>query len=446
MEDKDLVKEELSEEENSHLEELLEDSGDFEAFKEENEDPEDVSDGFVEDMFEMKYKDKVIVKQDREKKYSMIPKLTQQFRFCGNPFRIDCYKGCDFGCKYCFANASNLLGRKGWQTGDIAQLERFMARALEKDSEGNYVYPTNSLSMECIRHRVPFHCGGLSDPFQDREWELGVTYRLLQLSRKYNYPIVFSTKGIIKDPKYWEVMDPKIHAFQLSIISKDTEFLHKYETNTASAEERLAFARELHSKGFWTGIRIQPCIELQKALELVEDISGDVDYITVEHLKIDVGNPCMQVLFKEQIESGDYKRISTMLFEMKAEKKIRDIEAIKKVSKCKIGVGDNDLHYLSDTDCCCGIDTMGENFDNWIKYNMTYFSHHKDVDKCSLWSPKQSCRECFFKGSFGSKVDLNELKDIDFRQYVEEYCRRHPDFMGRVDSYKFDLFEGFGED
>ena len=30
--------------------------------------------------------------------------MTQQFRHCGNPFRIDTYKGCDFGCRYCFAN------------------------------------------------------------------------------------------------------------------------------------------------------------------------------------------------------------------------------------------------------------------------------------------------------------------------------------------------------
>ena len=28
-----------------------------------------------------------------------------QFKFCGNPFRIDTYRNCDFGCKYCFANA-----------------------------------------------------------------------------------------------------------------------------------------------------------------------------------------------------------------------------------------------------------------------------------------------------------------------------------------------------
>ena len=33
--------------------------------------------------------------------------LTSQFRFCGNPFRLDFYNFCSFGCKYCFARTIN---------------------------------------------------------------------------------------------------------------------------------------------------------------------------------------------------------------------------------------------------------------------------------------------------------------------------------------------------
>ena len=430
----ELLNEELNTEEQFEKEETIEElvENDLEESEVESDD---------EELFTMKSKDKVRLKLDKNKKYPMIPKLTQQFRFCGNPFRVDCYKGCDFGCKYCFANASNLLGRKGWQTGDIEGLERFMNRAFAVDEKGEYVNKENGLSMECVRHRVPMHCGGLSDPFQDREWELGVTYRLLQLSNKYDYPIVFSTKGVIKDPKYWDVLNPKIHTFQLSLMSKDTEFIHKYETNTASAEERLAFARELKRRGFWVCIRIQPCFDIERAIELVKEISGEVDYIIVEHLKIDVGNEAIRTLFKEQLDSGDYRRISTMLFEKDTSKKIRDIKEIKKVSKCKIGVGDNDLHYLSDSDCCCGIDTMGHAFDNWIKYNLTYLSHHQGEENEKLWTPKSSCVECFFKGSFGNKVDHSDIKNLDFKQFVKEYIRRHPDFITPKTDYSFELFE-----
>lgn len=412
----------------------------------ENETQEVENEEVNDNIFTMTKRAKVRIKPDNEKKYSMIPKLTQQFRFCGNPFRIDCYKGCDFGCKYCFANASNLLGRKGWQTGDIAQLERFMKRALGKDENGNYTCDTNSLSMECIRQRVPMHCGGLSDPFQEREWELGITYQLLKLSNEYDYPILFSTKGIIKDEKYWEVLNPRLHAFQLSLISKNEDFIRKYETNTATPAERIAFAKELHDRGFWVAIRIQPCIDLNEAIELVEEVSGFVNYITVEHLKIDGGNDMMRSLFQEQLDSGDYHRISTMLFEMDTEKKAKRIEEIKKHSKCPIGVGDNDLHYMSDSDCCCGVDTIGPEFSNWIKYNLTYIAKHKGEDHSKLWTPCSGCTECFFKGSFGNRVDVDDIKELSFREYVEEYMRRHPEFMERRKQFSYGLFDFEGED
>ena len=398
-------------------------------------------------MFTRKEKEKLKEHIDNDRKYNMIPNLTQQFRHCGNAFRIDCYKGCDFSCEYCFANASNILGRKGWQTGDVEKLARFMKKVFEKDENGEYKYPSTNLSVECMRHRVPMHCGGLSDPFQSREWELGVTKRLLELSNEYNYPIMFSTKGIIPEDKkeYWDLLNPKLHAFQLSLISKNEDFIRKYEGNTDRPENRIAFARALHKRGIWTGIRIQPCIDINEALELVEEISGDVNYITVEHLKIDISNRAMQVLFKDQIESGDYSRISTMLLEMNTDKKIEDIKRIKAISKCPIGCGDNDLHRMSDSDCCCGVDTVGPEFNNWIRYNQTYIAKHPGEDYSKLWTPCSSCSTCFFKGSYGKGVTPSQLKEVGYKQYVDDYCRKHPEFMTERKHFEFDLFSEFEE-
>ena len=359
---------------------------------------------------------------EKEKKYSMIPKVTQQFRHCGNPFRIDCYKGCDFGCLYCFANSSNLLGRKGWENGDFAQLERFMKKCFETEQE------TNSLSMECTRHKVPFHCGGLSDPFQSREWDLHITYKLLELCNKYEYPISFSTKTAHFPEEYWKILNPKLHAFQVSLMGYDDDFVAQYETNTPSATERMNFVKQLHEKGFWVSIRIQPCVDIEQAEKLVKEMSPYCSYITVEHLKIDASNSYIAGLFRKELDSGDYRRISTMLFELNRDVKIRNIKRLKKISKCPIGCGDNDLHFMSDSDCCCGVDTMPEPFNNWIKYNLTYFSHHKDEDKNEIWAPCQDCSDCFFKGSYNKAVKLS--KDITFKDHVECYCRKHKDFMG----------------
>ena len=54
---------------------------------------------------------------------------------------FDTYSNCSFGCLYCFANSSNLLGRKGWENGDFAQLERFMKKCFETE----FVFFINSV-------------------------------------------------------------------------------------------------------------------------------------------------------------------------------------------------------------------------------------------------------------------------------------------------------------
>ena len=41
-----------------------------------------------------------------EDKYRILT-VGNQFKMCGNPFRIDTYRGCSFGCRYCFANSRN---------------------------------------------------------------------------------------------------------------------------------------------------------------------------------------------------------------------------------------------------------------------------------------------------------------------------------------------------
>ena len=61
-------------------------------------------------------------------KYPMA--LTQQFKHCGNPFRIDVYKGCDFGCNYCFANARGGNITKCFQIADFSVIEKNFEKAV----------------------------------------------------------------------------------------------------------------------------------------------------------------------------------------------------------------------------------------------------------------------------------------------------------------------------
>lgn len=365
----------------------------------------------------LKSKEKEIKMKDT---YNSPLTLTSQFRFCGNPFRLDFYKFCSFGCKYCFAR--HIGGRDDFEYcyAKFEIIENLFKKAFEKDDEAkNYI-------VELLRHRVPIHVGGLADPFQPVEFKLKLNYKMIELSNKYNYPLIFSTKTSYLPDEYFKILNPKLHAFQISLIGADDEWIKQYEDNSPSATDRINFLKTLRSKGFWCSIRIQPLIDLDKAIELCEIIDGVASYITIEHLKINTDNPEIKELFKEQINK--YKRTSIMRnLELDIKEKTTNIEAIKKhLKKTPIGVGDNDLHYLSESRCCCGVDTIGENFNNWLKYNLTYFTtehlNSKKVIDEELWIPKCNIANCV-------NVDIRIKNVSNFKDYVDSYCGKYNYFM-----------------
>ena len=330
--------------------------------------------------------------------------MTQQFKHCGNPFRVDTYKGCSFGCEYCFANCRGGKHSKDFQIADLTIMEKYFKNAFESDK------PTKNLTIELLRNKVPLHLGGMSDPFQKREFKHHITYSFLQLTNKYHYPVLISTKTAYLPENYLEILNPDIHAFQISLMSVNESFIRKYEMNTPSPDARISFIKFLKSRGFWVGIRLQPLINIDEACEVVKTLSGIVDYITVEHIKIGNDNSNKVHLFKSMKLNPEEFKSCGREYEFKTEIKKNNISLLKSISKCPIGCGDNDLHELSDSNNCCGVDTINENFNSWIKYNAMYINQTNDKTQ---WYPKSNCSSCF--NSEG------RVKGWCFKDYVDAY-------------------------
>lgn len=342
--------------------------------------------------------------EDSLYKYPMA--LTQQFKHCGNPFRIDTYKGCDFGCKYCFANCRGGKFDNSFKVSDIDVVRKNFQKAFDNDKA------TKNITVELLRHRVPLHLGGMSDPFQKREFEYGRTLELLKLTKQYNYPVLISTKTSELPADYFEVLDNNIHAFQISLISLNEEYIRRFEVNTPPPNERLKFINQLKDKRFWVGIRLQPLIDIEEAEDLVKNISDKVDYITVEHLKIGNDNSNKEYLFEISNKTpSDFVSVGRE-YEFKTEIKRENIKRLKAISKCPIGCGDNDLHEMSDSLNCCGVDTINENFNGWIKYNSMYIQKTNDLSK---WNPQCNCSQCF-----NSEC---RKKGFSFKDYVDDYIQ-----------------------
>lgn len=343
--------------------------------------------------------------------------ITKAFRFCPNAFRVDMYRGCDFGCKYCFANMLMFdePDKTGWREARIEKIQKRFKLALETDKE------SKDILVELLRHRVPLHCGGMSDPFQTREWEFGLTKKLIELSNEYNYPICFSTKTAHLPKAYLNILNPKIHAFQVSIMGYDDEYIKKWEINTPSAEKRIQFVKLLRNLGIWCSIRIQPIIDIENVCKLLYNIKDECDYITVEHLRIIYDTEQSIKAFWKLCENKEDFELTPHHLQVKRAVKIRNIKRIKEIAQVPIGVGDNDLHYLSDSRCCCGIDLIGGAFSNYLKYNLTYLTTG-EVDLDNIWIPQCNPRKHINDRYAGSIIDCKE--------YTDEYIRKHRGFIG----------------
>ena len=348
--------------------------------------------------------------------------LTQQFRFCGNPFRVDLYQGCSFGCAYCFSQNRSNSDRVKFDIADFSIVENYFHKAFETDGSNGDV------TVELLRHRVPLHVGGMSDPFQHREFELHLTYKLIELSNKYDYPIMFSSKVAHLPDDYFEILKPDLHAFQTSLIGLDESFTKKFEFNTPSPMERVNFMKTLHEKGFWTCVRLQPLIDIEQALKVCRELDGIADFAIVEHLKVPVINQHLRKLFIDELNTGNYVTSHNMKnYELRKDLKIENINKVKDVMKHTIvGVGDNDLHYMSQSRNCCGLDTVpSPKFQNWLKYNLTYFTTQPACDTENmdeLYIPKGNISSCLNPST--------RLKGIsDYKTYTDYYCYNHLDFM-----------------
>jgi len=231
----------------------------------------------------------------------------------------------------------------------------------------------------------------MSDPFSPRESEFGVTRRILRLLADYDYPAMISTKGIVPDD-YWELLSPGRIALQVSLTTIDAEFATKHEPGAPTPLERLGVLRRAHEAGLWTSVRLQPIIDIGHSLRALRAALPFVRFVTCEHLKVANDNFAVRKFYAEQLGSGAfYQPIQGRQYEVKAFLKRQNIERIKEAAHgIPVGVGDNDLHDLSDTMNCCGVDVAGPRFSNWLKYNATFSLKGGDVG--GEWSPMSDIR------------------------------------------------------
>lgn len=270
--------------------------------------------------------------------------VSSKLGICGMPIRIDSYKGCSFGCRYCFANARVIMAfdQSEIQICDIDSVKRTIDRA-EKGR--------NRLLERLIASGITWHMGGMSDPLQPCEAKHGITRRLLALIKERGLSVLLSTKS---DTVYDCELDPACHAVQLSVTNVQNR--RDIEPNVPSIERRISFFHELKRAGVKVGIRIQPFIPGIASLDIVKAFDG-ADHFIIEGVKGVPQNKAQRDFIRNELGIPDSAFTQMGLLNLKRDIRLQLYEPFLsyfKAHNISYSISDNDIRELSSDRCCCG--------------------------------------------------------------------------------------------
>ena len=176
--------------------------------------------------------------------YQYALSITSQFYFCGIPFRLDTSPKCPLNCAYCFA-----MSRGGRPTSiqlraDPKTISRKLIAAEKKE---------NGIISEMLRHKVPVHFGGISDPFANKQLT-EISLQLLSVLAEAKYPVVLSTKNpsVLLEKRGLEIIQKLPYfAIQISFSTINDTLAREIEPGASAPSTRLRSASILSSLGFF---------------------------------------------------------------------------------------------------------------------------------------------------------------------------------------------------
>lgn len=218
--------------------------------------------------------------------YGETPAVNFACYYCPISLRLDSYVGCDFGCKYCFANS---WMKRMYTAMDIHWVRNGALKSLQDRFEKESPKNGPSIEMQCTNRKVPIHWGGNCDPFPSREKELGVTYEFLKYLHDIDYPIVMSSKSdMILENKYFNLASEIPFIFQTTITQ---DVYPELEPKAPTVERRLETVKTLADAGIYTVVRMEPYLPTKKIKVdlpnlLDKFVEAGVRHVTMSRVRI----------------------------------------------------------------------------------------------------------------------------------------------------------------
>ncbi len=182
---------------------------------------------------------------------------------------INPYRGCEFGCKYCYARYTHEFLQPGKvaevPTGSYEGPEQSWAKAFEHE-----IYLKENAAwlleqeLKQIDPREEIAIGTATDPYQPIERRVGVTRSLLEVfSRRSGYRLGLITKSnlIVRDIDLLrQISERNTLVLHLTVTTTEAALARKLEPRAPRPDLRLSAVQQLRKAGLQAGVLCSPLL------------------------------------------------------------------------------------------------------------------------------------------------------------------------------------------
>jgi DNA repair photolyase len=175
---------------------------------------------------------------------------------------INPYRGCEFGCKYCYARYTHeYMELDGGEFEKKIFVKQNAAQLLAQDVSRKYSYQRTGSEKEGPEHIA---IGTATDPYQPAEREYGVTRACLEeLAKREGLSVSVITKSnqIVRDIDVLKRIAARSElSLNITITTLQARLARLLEPRAPRPDLRLAAVKQLHEAGLRVGVSASPLI------------------------------------------------------------------------------------------------------------------------------------------------------------------------------------------
>lgn len=184
------------------------------------------------------------------------------------PLATNPYRGCGHKCAYCYVPRVLNIERGEFDAGAVPRGD--WLRLLRKDAEK---YRAAGIALEQVMLSFT------TDVYNPLDMSL--TRPTLDVLQEYGFGICPLTKGGTRALTDIDVFRPDRDAFASTLTSLDDRFSSKWERGAALPGDRLKALRTFHERGIFTWVSLEPTIDVEASLAIVDATHAFVDLYKV---------------------------------------------------------------------------------------------------------------------------------------------------------------------